>query len=205
MTPLQTFAEAVAKAREAFDADRGMAAWLVFYEAKQGAYTKLAAALPRIGEIPDFWRCVQNITVAKWLPIVEAELEQITLKRSVCHDCGLTEIRWPERLCPECRKASRLDTYRKAKERARIKQHTRKCPRCKVEPLNSRQKVCRTCHANGRRERNRRYQKSLKQRKIRRVHPEFTSAGTSTIPISQSVTMSPQAVEPKAVLAGGAE
>jgi hypothetical protein len=47
---LQDFAYKVTKAREVFDAGRSMSAWLVFYELKQSAYVKLAAALPQVSE-----------------------------------------------------------------------------------------------------------------------------------------------------------
>ena len=141
---------------------------------------------------------------AKWLPIIETEVGRITRRRSLCHDCGAVEISWPERLCSECKNARRLETYRKAKERAYIKQRTRKCPRCRTEPLDRRQKVCRTCKATARRDRNRRYQKCLKERKLRRVQPEFTREGTSTIPSFQLATQTAGNVEQQRVLAGGA-
>ena len=203
MTPLQHFACAITQARKVFQADRCVTAWVVFYEATQLAYLNLLEDMPQVKEIDDFWRYVQNMPVAKWVPIIDAEIGRITRRKSLCHDCGAVAISWPERLCPECKKTRRLETYRKAKERTHIKQRTRKCPRCKIEPLDCRQKVCRTCRANARRERNRRYQKSLKERKVRRVQPEFTSEGTSTDPISQPVTLSVQSVAPEAVLAGG--
>jgi hypothetical protein len=131
MTSLQRFANAVTHARNLFHADRGVRAWLVFYEAKQAAYSELVAALPQLEEIRDFWRYVQNMPVAKWMPIIETEVERITRKRSLCHDCGAAEITWPERRCVQCRKERRLDTYRKAKDRARVRQEARKCPVCK--------------------------------------------------------------------------
>jgi hypothetical protein len=203
MTPIQEFAHTMVKARRAFTAERRTSAWLAFYEAKQSAYAKVLAALPQVKEIQDFWRYVQNMPAAKWLPIVEAQIKEITRRRSLCHDCRAVKINWPERLCSECKNARRLETYRKAKERARIKQRTRKCPRCKIEPLKQRQKICRTCQAKARCERNRRHQKSLKERRLRRVQAEFTREGGSTILISQPVTMSVQSVESEAVLEGG--
>jgi hypothetical protein len=202
MTSLQRFANAVRHARNLFHADRSVCAWLAFYEVKQAAYSELVAALPQLKEIHDFWRYVQDMPVAKWVPLIEAEVERIARRRSLCHECGIAVISWPERLCPECKKQRRLETYRKAKERARIKQRSRQCPRCKTEPLSRRQKVCRTCQANARRERNRRYQKCLKEAAIRRVQPKFTRRGTSTIPLSRPVAVSVQSVEPGAVLEG---
>lgn len=203
MTPLQRFAEALAHARKLLHADRSVRAWLDFYEAKQSAYSTLVARLPQVRDIPDFWRYVQDMPVAKWVSLIEADVGRITRRRSLCHECGAAEISWPRRLCLECKKAKRLETYRKVKERARIKRRSRKCPRCKIETLNRRQKVCHTCKASARRERNRRYQKCLKEAVIRRVQPDFTSQGISTIPISQPVTMLEQSVAPEAVLAGG--
>jgi hypothetical protein len=204
MTPLLAFAKSITDAQRQF-VPGDCSSWLAFYEAKQTAYGELLRAQPEVRAIEDegFWRCMQNMPLAEWLPTIDAKVERIIRRRSLCHDCGAIKISWPKHLCPECKKARRLETYRKAKERARIKQRTRKCPRCKIEPLDYRQKICRRCRANARRQRNRRYQKSLKERKARRVQPEFTSEGTSTIPISQPVTLSVQSVAPEAVLAGG--
>ena len=203
MTPLQDFADTIMKARKAFNADGGIAVWLVFYETKQSAYTKLEGALPQLKEIQDFWRYVQSMQAAEWLPIVETEVARITRRRSLCHDCGAAEITWREHRCVQCRKARRLDTYRKAKDRARVRQEARKCPVCNVALLNPRQRVCPTCQANARRERNRRYQKSLKEGKLRRVQPDFTTGGGSTVPLSHPATLLTQNVERKGVLAGG--
>jgi hypothetical protein len=71
MTPLQAFVQAMAQARKVFDADHSMAAWLVFYEAKQTAFANLVAALPQVKEVEDFWRYVHNTASTAWLPIVE--------------------------------------------------------------------------------------------------------------------------------------
>ena len=203
MTPFQECADSIIEARKAFNADRGIAAWLVFYERKQSAYAKLLGVLPQVEEIRDFWRYVQNMAVAEWLPIIEAEVARITRRRSLCHDCGAAEITWPERRCVQCRKARRLDTYRKAKDRACFRREARKCPVCNVALLNPRQRVCPNCQANARRERNRRYQKSLKDRKLRRLQPDSTTGGGSTVPLSKPATMLAQNVERKSVLAGG--
>jgi hypothetical protein len=200
MTPLQDFADTMMKVRKKFNADRDRAAWLVFYETKQSAYAKLVGALPQLKEIQDFWRYVQSMRATEWLPIIEAEVARITRSKSLCHDCGAVEINWPERRCAQCKRARRLDTYRKAKERARVKQRMRKCPRCKAEPLNARQRVCFSCQANARRGRNRRYQKSLKHRKLRRVQAEFTREATSTVPAFQPATLLAKNVEREGVL-----
>jgi hypothetical protein len=71
MTPLQGFASAIAKARSGFDSG---GPWIAFYQAKQTAYAELIAALPEIEKVSHFWRYVQNMSPAEWLPIVEREL-----------------------------------------------------------------------------------------------------------------------------------
>jgi hypothetical protein len=203
MTSLQRFANAVTHARNLFHADRSVRAWPVSYEAKQAAYIELLAALPQVKEIPDFWRYVQNMPVVKWMPIIEADVARIMRKRSLCHDCGAAEIMWPQRRCVRCNKARRLATYRKTKERARIRQRMRNCPDCNREPLNPRQRLCISCQKLNRRKRNQRYQKFLKDGSVRRVQPEFTREGTSTIAIFQPATQLTQNVECEAVLDGG--
>jgi len=203
MTPLQHFACAITQACKMFQANRGIAAWLVFHETKQLAYFKLIEAVPQAKEIDDFWRYIQNMPTTEWLPIIEAEIRRITCRKSLCHDCGAVDIVWPEHLCIECKKTRRLNTYRKAKERARIRQSMRKCPRCNIEPLTRHQRNCGTCRANARRERNRRYQKSLKERKLRRLQDKFTTEALSTLPSSRLSTRAPKNVEQEGVLAGG--
>jgi hypothetical protein len=199
MTPLQDFAVSVTEARKVFEAGRDMASWLVFYEAKQTAYAKLHAALPQVETIEDFWRYVQNMAPAAWLPIIEEEVH----RKQLCRDCRAKEVSWPQKLCRACQKERRLATYQKAKERARVKQHMRKCPVCKVEPLHARrQRVCLSCQANARRERNRRYQKSLKERKLRRVQPDFTSEAMSTV-TQNHISMQPQQTDSESVLLAG--
>lgn len=158
-----------------------MAAWLVFYEAKQTAYAKLVVALPQVEEIEDFWRYVQNMAPAAWLPIIERDIARITRSKCLCRDCGAVAVTWPERRCAECRKARRLETYQGAKQRARVKQRMRKCRVCKTEPLNSRCRVCLSCQKASRRARNQRYQKSLKDDFLRQVQPDFTKEGMSTV------------------------
>ena len=115
MTPLQEFGNTIMKARKAFNADRGIGAWLVFHETKQSTHAKLMGALPQLKEIQDFWRYVQSMRVAEWLPVIEAQLVRITRWRSLCHDCGAAKISWPDRRCVHCRKARRLDTYVQSK------------------------------------------------------------------------------------------
>jgi len=203
MTPLQHFACAITQARKVFQADRCVTAWLVFYEATQLAYLNLLEDMPQVKEIDDFWRYVQNMPTTEWLPIIEAEVARVTRRRSLCDDCDAAEVTWPERLCPRCKKTRRLNTYRKAKERVRIRQSMRKCPRCNIEPLTRHQKICGTCRANARGERNRRYQKSLKEHKLRRLQDDFTRGALSTVPSSQLATMAPKNVEQEGVLVGG--
>jgi len=203
MTPLQDFAQAVTEARKVFDADRDMAAWLVFYEAKQTAYAKLVAALPQVEGIEDFWRYVQNMAPAAWLPIVEGEILRITHSKHLCRDCGAVAVTWPERRCARCQKARRLETYQKAKQRARVKQRMRKCPVCKVEPLNPHCRVCLRCQKASRRARNQRYQKSLKDGFVRRVQPRFTREGMSTVTRSRVTRRPRQTVGSESVLLAG--
>ena len=203
MTPLQHFACAITQARKGFQADRRVTAWLVFYEATQLAYLKLVEAVPQVREIEDFWRYVQNMPASEWLPIIEAEVARITRERSVCHDCGAAKIIWPERLCSECKKTRRLNAYRKAKERTRAKQQARKCSVCQVQPVANRQRVCVDCQKQNRKKRNQRYQKSLKERILRRLQDKFTTEALSTVPSSQLATRAPKNVEQEGVLVGG--
>jgi hypothetical protein len=204
MTPLQDFAQAVTEARKAFDADRDMAAWLVFYEAKQTAYTKLVATLPQIKAIEDdFWRYVQNMTPAAWLPIIEGEVARIRRMKELCRDCGAVAVTWFERRCARCQKARRLETYQKAKQRARVKQRMRKCQVCKVEALNPHCRVCLSCQKASRRARNQRYQKSLKDGSVRRGQPNFTREGMSTVTRSRMTRRPRQTVGSESVLLAG--
>lgn len=203
MTPLQRFAKAVTHARKLFQADRSVCAWLTFYETKQTAHNELAATLPQVKEIPDFWRYVQNMPAAQWLPIIEAEVARITRRRLLCHDCGAAEITWPERLCPECKKTRRLNAYRKAKERTRARQQMRKCSVCQVQPVANCQRVCVDCQKQNRKKRNQRYQKSLKEHKLRRLQDDLARETLSTIPTSQLPTLLAGNVEQEGVLAGG--
>ena len=206
---LAEFAKAVTEARHLFaavggvGAARGVRAWLAFYDAKQATYAKLVIALPQVTAIPDFWRYVQNMAVAQWLPIIEAQIAQISRIRSLCRDCGAMEVTWPSRRCVQCQKARRWETYRNAKQRKRVKEQMRKCVACHVESLSPRQRVCFKCKANARRERNRRYRKSLKGRKVRRVQPDFTREDLSTLPACRVSTPPAPSVEREAVLTLG--
>jgi hypothetical protein len=207
---LRKFAKAVTEARKVFAAAGGVGAaggvraWLVFYDAKQAAYAKLVVALPQVAAIPDFWRYVQNMPVAQWLPVIEAQVAQISRSRSWCRACGAVEVTWPSRRCAQCQKARRRQTYRNAKQRKRIKEEMRKCGACQIEPLGPRQRVCFNCKSNARRERNRRYQKSLKERNLRRVQPDFTREDLSTLPGCRVSTPPAPNVEREAVLVSGA-
>jgi hypothetical protein len=169
------------EARKLFDADRNMIAWLVFYEAKQRAYTKLVAALPQVKEIEEFWRYVQNTAPVAWLPIVESEISRITKSRCLCARCQKVKVSWPERFCDECRKVRRSEAATKARLTRKLKEQMRKCPICRLTPLQPRQRKCDDCKKSARRDRNRRYQKSLKESEIRQVQPNFTREAMLTV------------------------
>jgi hypothetical protein len=174
MTPLQDFAHVVTKVRNVFDGNRDMSAWLVFYEAKESAYAKLVAALPQIKEIEDFWRYVQNMAPAAWLPIIEREISRVTKSRCLCAHCQEVKVSWPERFCDECRRVRRSEAATKARLTRKLKEQRRKCPICQTTPLQLQQRKCDDCKKSARRDRNRRYQKSLKESEIRRFQPNFT-------------------------------
>jgi uncharacterized OB-fold protein len=132
------------------------------------------------------------MTPAAWLPIIEAEVTSLTR----CLDCG-TVATWPERRCAHCQKARRLEASRKAKERAQAKQQALKCSVCKVQRLiEPRQRVCPSCKAKARRERNRRYQKSLKDEKLRRFQPDFTRESDGNI-LSKHIKRHPSKMSPR--------
>jgi hypothetical protein len=98
---LRKFAKIVTEARNVFAASGGVASkggvrvWLVFYEAKQGAYADLLTAVPQVAGIQDFWRYVQNMPVVKWLPIIEAAVQHIMPGRTLCEDCGAWRLVGP--------------------------------------------------------------------------------------------------------------
>ena len=182
MIPLQDFAGTVTKARKVFDADRDMTAWLVFYEAKQTAHTKLVAVLPQVADIEDFWRYVQNMAPAAWLPIIEREISLVTKSRCLCARCQKVRVAWPERFCDECRKVRRSQAATKARLARKLKEQIRKCPICHTAPLaEPGQRKCADCKQSARRDRNRRYQKSLKESEIRRFQPNFTREAMLTV------------------------
>jgi hypothetical protein len=181
MTPLQTFGQTVTEARRAFDADCNMAAWLVFYEAKQTGFTKLVAALPQVKEVEDFWRYVQNMAPPVWLPIVEGKITRITKGRCFCSRCQKVKVSWPERFCDECRKIRRSEAATKSRITRKLKEQMRKCPIYQTTPLQPTQRKCADCKQASRRDRNRRYQKSLKDPEIRRLQPNLTRGAMLTV------------------------
>jgi hypothetical protein len=200
MTPLQDFAREVTDARRVFDAGRTVAAWIVFYEAKQTAYAKLSAALPQVRAVEDFWRYVQNMAQAAWLPIIDCEIKRITFEKYLCRDCKSVQISWPKLVCGNCRTQRRIESYQKAKERMRVKQRMRKCPVCKVEPLNPRCRICPNCQLASRKSRNQRYQKSLKGGSVRRVRGNFTRERMSTLRGGRTIIPTSRTVDSEGVL-----
>ena len=135
MSPLQLFAQEVSTARCEFEATRGMSSWLVFFEAKQEAYAKLAAAVPEVKQIEDFWRYVQNISVKQYLPILDSEIKRIRATWK-CRDCGTPMQR--AGVCPECLKERRLEGARIYQEEKRQAEEQAKAIAAK--------KLCRDCH-----------------------------------------------------------
>jgi hypothetical protein len=158
-----------------------MIAWLVFYEAKQGAYTKLATALPQVKEIEDFWRYVQNMPSIAWLSIIEDEITSLTNSRCLCAHCQKVKVSFPERFCDKCRKIRRSEAATKSRLTRKAKEQMRKCPICHTTPLQPMERKCVDCKQSARRDRNRRYQKSLKEPEIRRVQPNLTREAMLTV------------------------
>ena len=185
-----------------FEAGRTMTAWLLFNEAKQIAYANLIAALPQVREIEDFWRYVQNMPSVRWLPIIEREISLITKSRCLCARCQKVKVSWPERFCDECRKIRRSEAATKARLTRKAKEQMRKCPICKITPLQPRQRKCDTCKQSARRERNKRYQKSLKESKIRRLQPNLTREAMLTVSETDQLGSPTQLLTAKASLAG---
>ena len=181
MTPLQAFAQAMMEAHKVFDADHSMAGWVVFYEAKQTAFAKLVAALPQVKEVEDFWRYVQNTASTAWLRIVEGEINSVTKSRCLCQRCQKVNVSWPKRFCDECRKVRRSEAATKARHTRKLKEQMRKCPICLTTPLQPRRRKCADCKESARRDRNRRYQKSLKESEIRRLQPNLTREEMLTV------------------------
>jgi hypothetical protein len=178
--PLLAFAKSIADAKRKF-IPGDCSSWLRFYEAKQTAYAKLAAVLPQIKEIEDFWRYVQNMPSIVWLPILEGEITRITKSRCLCARCQEVKVTWPERFCNECRKIRRSEAAIKSRQTRKLKEQMCKCPICKTERLQPRQRKCEECKQAARRDRNRRYQKSLKESEIRRVQPNLTREAMLTV------------------------
>jgi hypothetical protein len=198
MTPLQDFVHTVTKARKVFDGNRDTAAWLVFYGAKETAYAKLVAALPQVKDIEDLWRYVQNMAPAAWLPIIEGEVASITKSRCLCARCQKVKVSWPERFCDGCRKIRRSQAAIKSRQTRKLKEQMRKCPVCRTRPLQPKERKCAECKQSTRRDRNRRYQKSLKESEIRRLQPNVTREVMLTIGESDQLTSPIQLLTPKA-------
>jgi hypothetical protein len=153
----------------------------VFYEVKQTAYAKLVATLPHVKEIEDFWRYVQNRPSVVWLPIIEGEITRITKSRCFCARCQKVKVSWPERFCDECRKIRRSEAAARSRQTRKLNEQMPKCPICKTRPLQPRQRKCDYCKQSARRDRNRRYQRSLKESKIRRLQPNLTREAMLTV------------------------
>ena len=181
MTPIQIFDQSVTEARKAFDADRNMATWLVFYEAKQTAFAKLVTALPQVKEVKDLWRYVQNMPTPVWLPIIEDEITRVTKSRCLCARCHNVKVSCSERFCDECRKIRRSEAAIKSRQTRKRKEQMRKCPICQTAPLQPRQRKCADCKQSARRDRNRRYQKSLKESETRRLQPDLPREAMLTV------------------------
>jgi hypothetical protein len=179
MSPLQLFAQEVSTARREFEAMRGMSSWLVFFEAKQAAYEKLVAELPKAKDIEDFWRYVQSMPTVVWLPIIERELERIAGHH--CRDCP-TPIPMARILCDSCKSAARIEALRLAQARKREKDKLPRCPECGNNPIYPEQRKCDACKRQARRDRNERYLKSLKEVKVRRLEADFTQHGLVITP-----------------------
>ncbi len=113
---LGNFATTVEEARKAFQAcsgaDLDIAAWLVYYEAKEAAYQDLLQKVPPLRDIPDFWRLAQNSSSVTWIPVIEREIKKI-LSSAVCA-CG-AKLKWPKTICLKCSKENR-----EARKRARL-------------------------------------------------------------------------------------
>jgi hypothetical protein len=197
--PLQDFAHAVAVARRAFNAERGISAWLIFYEAKQAAYTNLVTALPQVDGIEDFWRYVQSMAPAAWLPIIERELKRIVGHH--CRNCP-TPIPVTRLLCDDCRRAMRAETLRAAQARKREEDKLPRCPECGTNPIRPEQRKCDACKREARRSRNRRHRKSLKEVKVRRVEADFTQQSLVNTPPKPIMVHPPSTVDVLSVSGG---
>src|SRR5262249_9128761 len=150
--PLLAFAKHIADAQRQF-VPGDCSSWVAFYEAKQAAYGELVRALPEVHEIADFWRYVQNIPAAQWLPILEREIKRIRASW-ICRDCRAPMEK--AGICPKCLKAGRLESLRIYREQRREKARSvRRCPDCGTK-LAMRQRFCQPCTTSRRRESKRR-------------------------------------------------
>ena len=147
--PLLDFAQSIADAQRQF-IPGNCSFWLAFYEAKQAAYSKLLRAQPEVRAIEDFWRYVQNMPAARWLPILTREIKRIRASW-VCQDCSVPMEK--AGTCPKCLKARRLESLRIFRERQR--ETVRRCPDCGAK-LGMRQRFCQPCRTSRRRESKRR-------------------------------------------------
>jgi hypothetical protein len=154
-TPLLAFAKRIADAQRQF-IPGDCASWLAFYEAKEAAYGELLSAQPEVSAIKDedFWRYVQNMPAAQWLPILEREIKRIGA-RWVCRDCRAPMEQ--AGICPDCLKARRLESLRRYRERQRERAGmVRRCPDCGTKLEMQRQRFCQPCRTSRRRELKRR-------------------------------------------------
>ena len=137
--------------------------------------------MPQANEVEDFWRYVQSMPPDAWRPIIEGEVARITKSRCLCARCQQVKVTFPEHFCDECRKIRRSDAAIKSRLTRELKEQMRKCPICHTTPLQPRQRRCDKCKQSIRRDRNRRYQKSLKESDIRRVQPNLTREAMLTV------------------------
>jgi hypothetical protein len=91
------------------------------------------------------------------------------------------KVSWPERFCDECRKIRRSEAATKARLSRKLKEQMRRCPICLLAPLQPRERKCVDCKQSARRDRNKRYQKSLKEPEIRRLQPNLTREAMLTL------------------------
>jgi hypothetical protein len=152
--PLLAFAKSIADAQGQFTPS-DCASWLAFYEAKDAAYGELLSAQPEVSAIKDedFWRYVQNMPPAQWLPILAREIKRIRASW-VCRDCRAPLEK--AGICPKCLRARRLQSLRVCRARRRKRARSvRRCPDCGTK-LGIRQRFCQPCRTSRRRESKRR-------------------------------------------------
>ena len=153
MSPsLLAFAKSVADAKRQF-VPGDCSSWLAFYEAKEAAYGELLRAQPEVHEIEEFWRYVQNMPAAQWLPILAPDIKRIRASW-ICRDCRTPMEK--AGICPKCLKARRLESLRTCRERRReTARSVRRCPDCGTK-LGIRRRFCQPCATSRRRESKRR-------------------------------------------------